>query len=162
MATHYDESETNKHEMDEIIETLASKLYFHGHPINRKEAREELKLKVMRNVPPELEALLWKLYLDFEVELENKVPFDPMATIYASAPAPVIQQGQMSIIPPGSFAEFDQKMAFIESERLSTVFSMKRRFVVANFDQQGAPQVRAEVLNQGWTPSPVPEPPPSA
>ena len=55
-------AETSKHEMDEIIETLASKLYFHGHPINRKEAREELKLKVAEKVPPELEAAMWKLY----------------------------------------------------------------------------------------------------
>jgi hypothetical protein len=52
--------EASKHEMDEIIETLASKLYFHGHPINRKEARVELKLKVAENIPPELEASMWK------------------------------------------------------------------------------------------------------
>jgi hypothetical protein len=44
--------EASKHELDEIIDTLASKLYFHGHPINRKEAREELKLKLLDKVPP--------------------------------------------------------------------------------------------------------------
>jgi hypothetical protein len=44
--------EASKHELDEIIDTLASKLYFHGHPINRKEAREELKLKLVDKVPP--------------------------------------------------------------------------------------------------------------
>src|SRR5207249_2408356 len=34
------------HVIDEIVENMASKLYFHGHPINRKEAKDELKLKV--------------------------------------------------------------------------------------------------------------------
>jgi hypothetical protein len=51
LLTHMTE-EKSKHEIDETIETLASKLYFHGHPINRKEARVELGLKVMENVPP--------------------------------------------------------------------------------------------------------------
>jgi hypothetical protein len=73
---------------------LASKLYFHGHPINRKEAREELKLKVAEKVPPELEAAMWSLYQDYEVELENKVPFDPMSAIFQAAPAPTVVPNQ--------------------------------------------------------------------
>jgi len=36
LLTHMNESD--QHKIDETIETLASKLYFHGHPINRKEA----------------------------------------------------------------------------------------------------------------------------
>jgi hypothetical protein len=44
LLTHMQE-EQSRHEIDETIETLASKLYFHGHPINRQEARVELKLK---------------------------------------------------------------------------------------------------------------------
>src|SRR5713226_8855212 len=51
-----------QHDIQEIIDMMASKLYFHGHPINRKEAREELHLAVVENVPPELETEMWKLY----------------------------------------------------------------------------------------------------
>jgi hypothetical protein len=36
----------DEHVISEVVENLASKLYFHGHPINRREARDDLKLKV--------------------------------------------------------------------------------------------------------------------
>jgi hypothetical protein len=78
MLTHMKE-EASKHEIDETIETLASKLYFHGHPINRREAREELRLKVAENPPPALETAMWKLYLEYEKELKSDSIFDPMA-----------------------------------------------------------------------------------
>lgn len=71
------------HKIDEIIEMMASKLYFHGHPINRIEARQELGLKVQENTPPELETLIWELYLDFEKESNNREAFDPISAIYA-------------------------------------------------------------------------------
>lgn len=38
LGTHKDEVE--KHVIEDIVENMASKLYFHGHPINRKEAKE--------------------------------------------------------------------------------------------------------------------------
>jgi hypothetical protein len=153
---------TAEHELDEIIETLASKLYFHGHPINRKEAREELKLKVSANVPPELETAMWKLYLDYETELQNKTIFDPMSAIFAKAPAPVVVPNQVSVIPPGTYGEIKSKLAVVESVRLSSVFNIERRFVVANFGQQGEPLVRSETLKQGWHQEPAPAPAPAA
>jgi hypothetical protein len=70
-------------QIEEIIDTLASKLYFHGHPINRQEARKELGLKVVETVPEELEALIWKLYEDFEIEMDNRAIYDPMGQIYS-------------------------------------------------------------------------------
>jgi hypothetical protein len=157
--------ETSEHEMDEIIETLASKLYFHGHPINRKEAREELKLKVSINVPPELETLMWKLYQDYELEFENKTPFDPLSQIFTAAPAPTVLPGQMSVIPPGTFVTTSTKIAYVESARLSSACNTDQRFVVANFGQKGEPQIRAETLKMEWhqeqAPAPVPAAPPS-
>ena len=39
--------EPDEHTIDEIVENMASKLYFHGHPINRREAKNDLKLKVI-------------------------------------------------------------------------------------------------------------------
>jgi Serine dehydrogenase proteinase len=157
--------EASKHEMDEIIDTLASKLYFHGHPINRKEAREELKLKVADKVPPELESAMWKLYQDYEGQLENKIPFDPMSGIFAAASAPVVQPGQLnqlSVIPPGTSVTTSTILAIVESARLSSVFDMERRFVVAAWGQQGEPLVRSEILSQEWHQERAPEPAPLA
>src|SRR5437660_1770049 len=39
-------------DIEDIVENLASKLYFHGHPINRIEAEKELRLPIAQNVPP--------------------------------------------------------------------------------------------------------------
>lgn len=161
MLTHMKE-ETSKHEIDEAIETLASKLYFHGHPINRKEAREELGLKVAENPPPALETAMWKLYLDYEKELQNNVIFDPMADIYNKVGAPVAPPaGQGCIVPPGSYVEFDNKIAVVESSRLSSSFDMKRRLTIASAGTQAEPVVRTEILQQGWASQTAPEPAPA-
>jgi hypothetical protein len=59
LRTHMKEDK-DEHVMDEIIENMASKLYFHGHAINRVEARDELKLKVVTDLPASLESTMWK------------------------------------------------------------------------------------------------------
>lgn len=62
--------------MNSIIETLTEKIYSHGHAIGRKEA-QEIGLTV--ELPNEdLEAVLWKLYLEYEKILELNEPIDPL------------------------------------------------------------------------------------
>jgi Serine dehydrogenase proteinase len=132
LLTHMKE-ESSKHEIDETIETLASKLYFHGHPINRREAREELKLKVAENVPPALETAMWKLYLEYEKELLNDQIFDPMRDIFSQASAIPQQPGQgplPPLVPIGTSVVVDTKLAMIESSRRTSAYEMKRRLVV--------------------------------
>lgn len=160
LMTHMNDSE--EHKIEEIVETLASKLYFHGHPINRREAKNELGLKIADNPSPELEMAMWKLYLDFETDLQNMTAFDPMAEIFNAAGQPIApQQGQASIIPPGVFVELEDTFAIIESERLSSRFTAKRRFVVAGNGPQFEPLVRSENLSQGWNHQSAPSPAPA-
>jgi hypothetical protein len=161
LMTHMNDSE--EHKIEEIVETLASKLYFHGHPINRKEAKTELGLKIANNPSPELETAMWKLYLDFEAELQNTKPFDPMAEIFnAAGPTQPPQPGQACIIPAGTNVELEDIFTIVESERLSSRFIAKRRFVIAANGPQFEPLVRAETLSQNWThqqaPAPAPKP----
>jgi hypothetical protein len=61
--------------IEEIVETLTTKLGFHGHPINRKEAAA-LELKV-EEPSAEVEALMWKLHCEYEDALEMNRPFLP-------------------------------------------------------------------------------------
>jgi hypothetical protein len=42
---------SDEHTINEVVENLASKLYFHGHPINRREAKNDLKLKIESALP---------------------------------------------------------------------------------------------------------------
>ena len=65
----------DEHTIEEISETLTSKLFFHGHPINRKEAIE-LKLKV-EEPQQDMEDLIWTLYKLYEEEMEIAQPFIP-------------------------------------------------------------------------------------
>ncbi len=67
----------DEHAIGEIVENMASRLFFHGHPINRKEARDELQLKVRENVDRNLETLMWQLYQDYEAEFQNTDEFNP-------------------------------------------------------------------------------------
>lgn len=154
--------EASKHTIDEIVENLASKLYFHGHPINRKEARKELGLKVVESPPPALETAMWQLYEDFEAELENRKTFDPMGALFGAYPEPQQVQlvpGQPSmpcILPPGTSTTFTINVAIVESARRSSRFVQKTRFVVASSGQNGEPMVRQETLAQAWEDSPAP------
>jgi hypothetical protein len=65
-----------EHEIDTLIENLKSNLFYHGHPINREEAKADLKLKV-EHAAAELEPLLWSLYEEFASELQITERFIP-------------------------------------------------------------------------------------
>lgn len=147
------------HTIDEIIENLASKLYFHGHPINRKEAREELKLNVLKNPSPELETAIWELYEDFEKELENRIAFDPLGAVLAAAPPPVVANPQnptVSIVLPGISVAMKVITSLVESAAISSRFSQDLRFVVAGNGQNLEPIIRSETLAQMWETTPAP------
>jgi len=91
--------ELDAHEISELIEKLTSQLYFHGHPINRSEAREELRLDFVENPPEAVEETMWALYLAYADELQLDRPFTPLQDAYALRPAtPPPPPG---FVPPG-------------------------------------------------------------
>ena len=91
--------------MTRITETLAEKIYSHGHAICRDEAKE-IGLPVIKP-PGELEVFMWDLFEKYEDLLQLKDPIDP--------------QG------PFSSAEDEERMelvlAAIESESLTSAFN---------------------------------------
>jgi hypothetical protein len=134
------------HTLDGIIEALASKLYFHGHPINRVEARE-LGLKVIENPGKELERAMWDLFVDFEIEMELRQSFDPMGELFANA------------LPgagtPGIFNEIARiekiiRFAMIESMEISSRFESTVRYTLLS-DPQMQQIVNQTVLRQQWS-----------
>jgi len=78
------QSKSEEHEIEQLIDTLKSNLFYHGHPINRKEARNELKLKVV-DPPEEVESLMWQLYLQYERDLKMTEPFNPVRELELKA-----------------------------------------------------------------------------
>lgn len=149
LKTHMQESE--EHVINEIIETMASKLFFHGHPINRKEAREELRLKVIQSPPPELETAMWNLYLDFEEDFQNRSVFYPAGDLAAALHAATPVQGT-----PAPFVDYELLHAVVESERISSSFKTNRRFTLTGLQPGGQMAIREDVVRQAWTHSPAP------
>ena len=84
-------SADQQHEIDQIIDNLKSNLFYHGHPINRDEAEKDLKLKV-KKPDPELEDLMWNLFLEYEKDLNLNEPFSAIHELEQraapSTPAP--------------------------------------------------------------------------
>jgi hypothetical protein len=138
------------HTIAEIIENMASKLYFHGHPINRREAKEDLRLQVNLDLSPELEATMWDLYRDYEEEFENQAVFNPAADLAPPAPG-----GAAPPQPPPP-REYVLLHAVIESARLSSKHTTRRRFTLIPLPQPGQQVIQEEVLAQGWSHSSVP------
>ncbi|MCL4190097.1 MAG: hypothetical protein KJZ87_00015 [Thermoguttaceae bacterium] len=139
LRTHMKESD--QHIVSEIVENMASKLYFHGHPINRQEAKNDLRLKVNLDLPPDLESSMWQLYCQYEDEFENRSPFDPAADL-----------ASMSDPPQGpKVKEYTLLHAVVESTALSNRLTTRRRFQQFRGQQPGQVAIQEEVLSQGWS-----------
>ena len=142
--------------IDDIIENMASKLYFHGHPINRVEAKNDLKLKVNIELSPNIEKYIWDLYLDYESEFENKSIFNPQGDL-----ANLIEVTPESIIKPLTITKvYDNLLhSVVESSVMSCKFKTKRRYTLFRlFGQQGfQTSIQEDILEQGWNCSPAPK-----
>jgi len=168
------------HAIEDIIENMASKLYFHGHPISRAEARDELRLKVAEGVPARLEEVMWRLYLDYEQEFKNAEEFHPEAELAslrlqaqaalaaqpaAAPPTPPQQAGppglaQMAAAMAAAAAappvatEHEHTHVMVECATLSSRFTSKHRYELL----AGGPGQRAisdELIALGWSHSSV-------
>jgi hypothetical protein len=142
MSTHM--GPKDGHIIDEIVENLASKLYFHGHPINRREAKEELKLKITKP-DAELEQAIWDLYLTFEDEFQNRDSMNPTGDL-ARARGP---------LPPNQIAglalEYELLHAVVESAQFAAKYYTRRRFSEVMVPQNPLPQLKEDVIAQGWS-----------
>lgn len=67
LLLHMDEAQ-EKAEIDRILDVLAEKMYYHGYPISRREAKDYVGLKI--SYPPVgLEDLMWELHLAYDGDL---------------------------------------------------------------------------------------------
>lgn len=126
------------HTIKEIVENMASNLYFHGHPINRQEAKDDLKLKVIKPTP-ELETVMWNLYVDFEQEFENRKEFVPQTEL-ASMPDPGPKMLTCELMH-----------AAVESAGLVSRYTTKRRYQLIQGLPPGQVGMQEEMLSQGWS-----------
>jgi hypothetical protein len=100
----------DKRNIEKIIHTLSKDLGSHDYLIFRKEAKKLLGDQVV--IIPELENLIWDLYVDFTNEMELGIPFDPSLLLIKNAgPLP---NGPLTQISTRSI-NAEIKLAMIES-----------------------------------------------
>jgi hypothetical protein len=86
LRVHMEKSE--EHEIEQLIDNLKSNLFYHGHPINREEAKNDLNLKV--EAPnADIEQLMWDLYRVYEDDLKMNEPFNPVRELELKLGTPV-------------------------------------------------------------------------
>jgi hypothetical protein len=129
------------HKIDEIVERLTSKSYYHGHPINRKEAKQELNLNIEFPSQP-VEDLIWKLYLEYEKEMLLSTPFNFMQDFIAAFPALAPNQMQVLTLPK-------MKAVYVESEYFSDV-SVVETQVIGTKNPNGFYNCSLATIKDNW------------
>lgn len=130
-----------QHEIKEIVDNLTSKLFYHGHPINRKEAKDHIGLKNVENPDNALEKLMWDLYLEYENEIKSEDPFDPVVDFIAANPN----------LQPNQTANYTttNKICFIESSERTDYFEITHS-IDGIKQPNGRIQITPNILARGW------------
>lgn len=96
---------SDSHTIAEIIDKLGTKLYYHGHPINRAEARDQLGLDFVEDATPAVADAMWNLYEAYATEMALEADFQPVLSALGQGPLPPppaiqVQKGQFAAPPP--------------------------------------------------------------
>jgi hypothetical protein len=141
LALHMDAGK-DEHKIHEIVSNLTSKLFYHGHPINRTEARKQLGLENVESPPPLVEKTMWQLYLDYEKEMQMEEAFSPPFEFVAQFPK--LDPGKSAITDPRK-----SKVACIESTVRTDMYCLEYQ-ISGTKQPDGSTKVNMIVLNQSW------------
>lgn len=140
LALHMNKSK-EQHEINEIVDNLTSKLYYHGHPINRKEAKDQIGLRTILNATPEIEKLMWDLYMEYENEIKADEPFDPLMEF-------ISQNGTLAV-GANNTTDISSKLAFVESTQRTDYAEIKHS-IFGIKQNNGGYQVVPNIIERGW------------
>jgi len=132
----------NEHKIKEIVDNLTSKLFYHGHPINRIEAVEQVGICTVKIPPTLIEDQMWELYVEYEEEMKMEQPFDITTEFLDKFPAQ--NPGDTNITDLNK-----TKLAFIESEKRSDVYVFQYNLSGAK-QPDSSTKVTLLVKKQGW------------
>jgi hypothetical protein len=106
----------DSHTLDEIVERLSTKLYYHGHPINRHEAHDDLNLDWVKPAPREIETVMWALFETYVTEMELDQDFEWLGAAISA------RQGGLPKPPKFDADKPKPAVATVNLSRLNTVF----------------------------------------
>jgi hypothetical protein len=153
LGLHMDEK-TDKHRIQKIIDNFTSKLFFHGHPINRHEAVEQVGLSTVKDAKGELEELMWNLYSEYEQEMKMEEPFRAdmeFLTHFPNLPLPQAPMPGAPLAPavPSITPLETTVIAAVESVNYSDVFTVDYEISGEKLPT-GAINVSMIIRRQGW------------
>ncbi|MCP4540303.1 MAG: hypothetical protein GY832_24450 [Chloroflexi bacterium] len=131
-----------EHRVDELVESFTSKLFYHGHPINRQEAMNELGMKNVKLPSRRLEKAMWNLYMQYERELQMSVPFDPAVEFIAKFPNLKPKESKIT-------GELKARRAFIESTNRTDIQQFEYQ-IFGEKQDSGAISWSMNILSEGW------------
>ena len=135
-------TDTDAHKIKEIVDNFTSKLFYHGHPINRKEAKGHVGLCTVDDPSEEVEKLMWQLYLDYEAEIKMEEPFQPAMEFVTKNPTLPLGTGAITDVETA-------KLAFMESAERTDVLSIDYQ-ISGMQNPDGSTQVNVLFRRQGW------------
>jgi hypothetical protein len=148
--------ELQDHDIEEIIRKLTSELFFHGHPINRNEARDDVGLKFVADATPAVRDRMWDLYSLYAAENRLDEPWIPMQEAIGVL---VESQGQNLPPMPGGFSLAPHvknvslptiRAVSVDSKFRSDVFEQNYNVTVNCDPNSGAMNGNVGFIGQGW------------
>lgn len=131
------------HRVEQVIEDLTRKLYYHGHPINRTEAKDDLQLPV--DFPSEeVEKAMWDLYSAYEQDMDMDRLFDPIAAALATSGFK---------IETGKWHTADlptMRLVYIESENRADALEQDLQVSVTRTDAESAIAANTAPVRTEW------------
>lgn len=149
------DEELDEHDISELIKKLTAELYYHGHPINRREARDELGLSFVEDASSTVETLMWDLYEAFDADMHLNEEWAPLFdAIQANPPAlppppgpqgPQVTRTQVTLPPT--------KGAYVQSAARSDVYELEYEVVLSR-QWMGLIESQVGILRKGWSTEP--------
>lgn len=133
----------DEHRIDELVEIFTSKLHYHGHPINRDEAINDLGMKNVQRPPRRVEVAMWSLYREFERDMKMTQAFHP-GNEFVSA-FPNLAVGAESITNPTT-----NRLVFVESTEQADIFELEYQ-IYGKKEPNGSIAWSINTLREGWT-----------
>lgn len=130
------------HHVSNIVENLTSKSFFHGHPINRREAVEQVGLTNLREPTEAVEKAMWRLYLEYEKEMQMDYPFEPGSDYLSEFPSAAIGEVHIS-------SKKEAKLVYIESSTGTDCYTMEYE-LSGTKQPNGATAVSMLTVRKGW------------
>jgi len=148
------------HEITQIITQLTSQLYYHGHPINRSEARDDLGLTFVKDPTPAVEKAMWSLFEAYAQDMRLNEAFQFIQEAISVDGVPDVPSVSGPMVPgmpiPGGGITVKNtvlpvmKNAYIESMPRCDV--MESGFeVTVRRDPTGRIDGNAALVRQSWT-----------